>query len=400
MRDFPDEPKRIKSHLTEIAKPLAGRPHIALDCRYLGPRPSGIGEVVAALVQHLPALAPDCEFTLLRNALREEPLSSAANVRELVVRSPANGPVTLLHLPLAVDLAGVDLFHAPANILPGGLTMPAITTVHDVMWLTHPQWCNPRPWGRIERHFYGHGIARALSRSALVATVSEASRAEIGRIAPDTATRVVVTPSGVAADFAPAARDAVALAAVGVPAGKRYCLVVGQGAPYKNHEGALRAFALACAGTPDIDLVLVRRRGDTGPALERLAEALGLGGRVHFLETITRAALVQLYCGAEALLHPSFSEGFGNPVAEAMACGCPVVTSDCSAMPEVAGGAALLADPHDPAAIAAALRRVIEAPSLAADLRARGLRRAAELDWRAFAAANLALYRRVLSGAA
>ena len=106
---------------------------------------------------------------------------------------------------------------------------------------------------------------------------------------------------------------------------------------------------------------------------------------------------MQLYCGAEALLHPSFIEGFGNPVAEAMACGCPVVTSDCSAMPEVAGGAALLADPRDPGAIAAALKRAVEDPALAADLRARGLRRAAELDWRAFAAANCALYRRVLS---
>ena len=383
-------------------KNLQHLPHqraaIALDCRYLGPRPSGIGEVVAALVRHLPELAPDCEFTFLRNALRKEPLSTAANVRELVVRAPANGPVTLFHLPLAVDLTGIDLFHAPANILPGGLAMPAITTVHDVMWLTHPNWCNPAPWGRIERHFYGHGIRRALARSALVATVSEASRTAIRAIAPTA--RVAVTRSGVAEDFRPIPPDPAALARLGVPPGRRYVLVVGQGAPYKNHEGALRAFALAFACDAAIDLVLVRRRGDTGPALERLADRLGLAGRVHFLETVARAELVQLYSGAAMLLHPSFIEGFGNPVAEAMACGCPVVTSDCSAMPEVAGGAALLAHPHDPGAIAAALRRVADDPALAADLRARGLARAAELDWRGFAAANLALYRRVLAGAA
>jgi len=373
---------------------------IALDCRYVGPRPSGIGAVVEALVQHLPALAPEYEFTFLRNALRHEPLSDAANVRELVVRAAANGPVTLLHLPLAADLAGIDLFHAPANILPGGLAMPAVTTVHDVMWLTHPQWCNPGLWGHVERQFYGHGIRRALRRSALVATVSEASRAEILRIAPASADRVIVTPSGVSADFAPVPRDDVALARIGVSPGRRYVLVVGQGAPYKNHEGALRAFALALGGRGDIDLVLVRRRGDTGPALERLAGLLGIGGRVRFLETVDQAALVQLYAGAAALLHPSLCEGFGNPVAEAMACGCPVVTSNVSAMPEVAGGAALLADPRDPGAIAAALRHIIEDPALAADLRARGLKRAAALDWRSFAAANLALYRRVLEGAA
>jgi glycosyltransferase involved in cell wall biosynthesis len=382
-----------------IGAPPSLPARIVIDCRYLGPRPSGIGEVVAALVRHLPELAPDCEFTLLRNALRREPLSRAPNVRELVVSSPANGPVTLLHLPLAVDLTGIDLFHAPANILPGGLAMPSITTVHDVMWLTHPEWCNPRPWGLIERHFYRHGITRALARSALVATVSEASRGEIIRIAPEAAARVVVTRSGVDREFAPVARDAAVLARIGVPLGKRYCLVVGQGAPYKNHEGALRAFAHAFARVPDMDCVMVQRRRGSDAALERLAASLGLAGRVHLLDAIERPDLVQLYSGAEALIHPSLCEGFGNPVAEAMACGCPVVTSNVSAMPEVAGGATLLADPRDPAEIAAQLRRVVEDRSLAADLRRRGLERAAELDWRAFAAANLALYRRALGPA-
>lgn len=376
----------------------ASRPRVAIDCRYFGPRPSGIGETVAALVQHLPALAPDLDFTLLRHPACPAPLCAAPNVREIVVRSPANGPLTLLHLPLAADLSGVDLFHAPANILPGGLAMPAITTVHDVMWLTHPQWCNPRPWGRVERVFYRHGITRALTRSAAIATVSEASRAEMARLRPDAAARVFVTRSGVAADFAPAARDAAMLAASGVPASRRYCLVIGQGAPYKNHEGALRGFALAAAGRPDLDLVLVRRRGADGAALAWLADSLGLGGRVHLLPAVERPALVQLYSAAEMLLHPSLAEGFGNPLAEAMACGCPVVTSDCSAMPEVTGGAALLVDPRNPSSIAAAIGRVLDEPGLAADLRGRGLARAAELDWRGFAQATLALYRRVLEG--
>jgi glycosyltransferase involved in cell wall biosynthesis len=378
----------------------SGPRRIALDCRYMGPRPSGIGEMVAALVKHLPAMAPDWEFTFLRNPLRVESLSDAPNVREVMVHSPANGPVTLMHLPLAVDLRGIDLFHAPANILPGGLSMPAITTVHDVMWLKHPEWCNPSAWGWVERHFYAYGIRRALARSALVATVSEASRSEIAGLSPEVEERVLVTRSGVAEDFRPMARDAASLARLGVPPGRRYVLVVGQGAPYKNHAGALQGFARAFAQAADIDLVMVRRRGDTGPALEKLAGELGLAGRVHFLETIGRPALVQLYAGAEALLHPSLCEGFGNPVAEAMACGCPVVTSNVSAMPEVAGGAALLADPRDPDALAAALRRAVDDPAIAADLRERGLQRAAELDWRAFAAANLALYRKVLDAAA
>lgn len=376
------------------------RPHLALDCRYLGPRPSGIGEVVAALVDHLPSLAPDFQFTFLRHASRDEPLNNAANVREVIVRAPANGPVTLLHLPLAVDLRGIDLFHAPANILPGGLTMPSITTIHDMMWLTHPKWCNPALWGRIEQHFYGHGIRRALTRSAVIATVSEASRTEIVRIRPEAAARVAVTRSGVADDFRPVSPDPETLARLGLAPERRYVLIVGQGAPYKNHEGALRAFAQACGSSSDIDLVLVQRRGGQRQEFAELVRTLGLDGRVCVLEPIDRAALVQLYSAAAALLHPSFIEGFGNPVAEAMACGCPVITSHCSAMPEVTGGAALLVDPYDTTSIAAALRRVTQDPALAAELRQLGLARAAELDWRAFAAANLALYRKVLAAPA
>jgi glycosyltransferase involved in cell wall biosynthesis len=373
---------------------------VALDCRYLGPRPSGIGEVVAALVNHLPSLAPDVQFTFLRHASRDEPLSNAANVREVIVRAPANGPVTLLHLPLAVDLRGIDLFHAPANILPGGLTMPSITTIHDMMWLTHPKWCNPALWGRIEQRFYGHGIRRALTRSAVIATVSEASRTEIVRIRPESAARVAVTRSGVADDFHPVSPDPETLARLGLAPERRYVLIVGQGAPYKNHEGALRAFAQACGSSSDIDLVLVQRRGGQRQEFAELVQKLGLDGQVHVLEPIDRAALVQLYSAAAALLHPSFIEGFGNPVAEAMACGCPVITSNCSAMPEVTGGAALLVDPYDTTSIAAALRRVTQDPALAAELRQLGLARAAQLDWRAFAAANLALYRKVLAAPA
>lgn len=332
--------------------------------------------------------------------MRGEPLSDAENVREVIVRASANGPVTLLHLPLAVDLRGIDLFHAPANILPGGLKMPSITTIHDMMWLTHPKWCNPAQWGRIEQRFYGHGIRRALARSAVIATVSEASRNEIVRISPGSAARVEVTRSGVANDFHPVSPDLQALAQLGLAPERRYVLIVGQGAPYKNHEGALSAFAQAFAGSSDIDLVLVQRRGGSRPEFAQLIRDLGLDGRVHVLEPIDRTALVQLYSGATALLHPSFIEGFGNPVAEAMACGCPVVTSNRSAMPEVAGGAALLVDPFDPISIAAALRRVTQDPALAAELRQRGLARAAQLDWRAFAAANLALYRKVLDAPA
>lgn len=372
---------------------------ICIDCRYIGPRPSGIAEVVQGLVDHLPELAPDLDFLLLKHPARTAPLSLAANVREAVVPQAANGPATMWWLPRVVDLAGVDLFHATFNIMPAGLAMPCVATIHDIMWLTNPGWCNPGPWGHVERHFHAHGLKRALDHAAAIATVSQASADAIAAYRPAAAARTHVTLSGVSPQFRPLASGGGTALAQGLPPGRRFVLTVGQHAPYKNHEGALRAFALAFRDRDDIDLVLVQRMGRRTRSLLRLARDLGLAGRVHLPRSVDRDMMVRLYSDAAVLLHPSFCEGFGNPVAEAMACGCPVVTSDVSAMPEVAGGAARLADPRDIAAIAQALREVADTPALAEAMRRKGLRRAAQLSWRGFAAANLAIYRQVLSTA-
>ncbi|HEU0045686.1 glycosyltransferase family 1 protein [Sphingomonas sp.] len=368
------------------------RPLICIDARYVRRRPSGIGEVVRALVEHAPALAPDLDFLLLKHPDAADPLSVAPNVAERLVRAAANGPATMWWLSRATDLSGVDLFHATANILPARLAMRSVTTVHDVMWLKHPDWAaKPGVRGKIDRAFYAHGIRRALRRSTRIATVSAATREEIATLDADAAERTRVTLSGVDTAFRPP------VAGSETPHGRRYVLTVGQAAPYKNHLAALEAFALAFGDRGDIDHLFVQRQGAGAAALQARAVALGIEERVHVLGAVSREALIALYGHALALCHPSFYEGFGNPLAEAMACGCPVVTSDVSAMPEVTGGAALLADPHAPARFATQLRRIADEPALAMDLRDKGLARAAALSWRAFAAANVAVYREALA---
>lgn len=201
---------------------------------------------------------------------------------------------------------------------------------------------------------------------------------------------------GVSEDFAPVQRNAGILAGCGLNPERRYILVVGQYAPYKNHDGAIRAFTAACKAVDDIDLVLVQRQGPSSASLLKLARRLGMGDRIRFTGPVERAELIQLYSSAELLLHPSLCEGFGNPVIEAMACGCPVITSSISAMPEVACGAALLADPHDTNDLARQIREVLGDDGLAQDLRRRGHARAKEMRWERFAEANLAIYRRIL----
>ncbi len=369
---------------------------ICVDCRYIGPRPSGIGKVQQALVDYLPGLAPEIAFVFLKRADAPAQLSAAANVREVVVHAAANSPTTMWWLPRAAPLGDVQLFHATFNIMPAGLTMPCVTTVHDIMWLTNPEWCKARFSRPLERRFYRHGIDRALRSAAAITTVSEASKQELLRWKPELGGRVHPALLGVTGEYRPVRDAAARLAGLGLPAGKRIVLTVGQYVPYKNHEGALRIFAEACGSREDTNLVFLQRLSRNTDDLRALAKTLGIANRVHFLEAVDDASLVALYGAADCLLHPSFCEGFGLPLLEAMACGCPVVASDHSAMPEVLGGAGMLAPVHDTTAIAGALRRVLDDPGLVETLRSAGIARAATFSWERFAMQNLAVYRGVL----
>lgn len=368
-------------------------PTVCLDCRYIGPRPSGIGSLVEALVEHLPAMAPDWQFRLLRHPSTRQALSDRPNVSEQIVSAPANGPGTMWWLPRLVDMAGIDLYHAPANILPRGLTMACVTTIHDLMWLDDPALCKGGLRGQIERRFYAHGIGRALRCSNAIVVPSEATRQAILRREPRLDGTVHLAAPGVPSGFSPGHGETGFL---GLPADSFYVLTVGQAAPYKNHAGAIRGFAWALGDRPDWHHVIVQRQGRQSIALMKLAASLGVAERVHIVAGIDQPRLVALYQGAAALLHPSLCEGFGLPVLEAMACGCPVVTSNVSAMPEVAGGAALLVDPTDPASIADALRRIVSEAELVKDMQCKGLERASQLDRAGFARTHLQVYRQVL----
>lgn len=372
---------------------------VCIDCRYIRERPSGIATIVQALVEHLPALAPELSFLFLKHPKGPARLSTAANVREVVVTAEANGPQTLFWLSKRVDLRGVDLFHATFNILPHGLGMPTVVTMCDVMWIKYPHWAqSPGPWGFVERLFYQHGIKNALAHATRLVAISHATKSEIGTLDPKAEGRTRVAHEGVSMEvYRPLALEVVAAAkAKYLPEARRFVLAVGQFAPYKNHELVIRGFAHAFRDDADVHLAIVQRLGKGPEALGPIAAALGLGDRVHFLHGVPQDDLVALFNGALALCHPSLYEGFGNCPAEAMASGCPVVTSNRSSMPEVSGVAALLVEPTSATEVGSALRRVASEPELAASMRSRGLARAAELTWRAHAEATLATYREVL----
>jgi glycosyltransferase involved in cell wall biosynthesis len=298
----------------------------------------------------------------------------------------------LLHRPQDHLVPGVDVFHATDHLLPyfGRLGPRTVATLHDLAFLV-----DPAVHKRSNRLFLAAMVPRFLRRADAVICVSSYTARDATRLLGLDPARLTVVPSGVDARFRPPGPAAVAetRARLGLP--ERYLLYVGTVEPRKNLPTLLRAYAALRRHGESPRLVIAGRLGWlTGGFFEAL-RALDLESEVTQLGYVADADLPALYAGAEAFAFPSSYEGFGFPVLEAMACGTPVVCSNASSLPEVAGDAALYHDPTDADALADALARVLTRTDLRDELRARGLARAAEFTWARAAKETRAVYDRL-----
>lgn len=367
-----------------------------LDARYLRGRPSGVGAYAAALATRLPRLAQEDRFHFWAHPLAPASISDAPNASQETVTAEPNSPGTLFWPNALGSLAGADVFHCPHNLLGYGIRVPTVVTVHDVMWLENPELIDPwLPRRLVRQAFFGAGIRNALHHATRLLTVSKASADAMTRLVPAVRGRVEVTYNAPDPHFAPpsdfseSVRRAAALLGFDAP----YFLVVGQNQPSKCHELALRAFAALSEGREGAPRLVFVQRLNPASGLSRTLNELGLASRVTFLSTLPPDGLVTLMHGALALLQPSSSEGFGMPVIEAMASGCPVLASDIAPLVEVAGGAALHFRALDIDDFATQLRRLGAEPSLRSDLREKGLERARFFSWDKTAEIALETYR-------
>ncbi|MCC6527926.1 MAG: glycosyltransferase family 4 protein [Polyangiaceae bacterium] len=372
-------------------------PRIVLDARYLRGQHGGVATYTAALVEHLPALLPQEHFVLLRHPAAPGRLSEAPNVEEWPLGGDPNHPWTLLGMGrwLARRLGAGDLYHAPYRMLPLDPPRLSVLTMHDAMQIVCPELVLPSPVLRFAlSRYWRAAVVRSLRRAGRVIAVSAHSAADSIAVEPSCAPRMRVTLLGVAPAFRRLDEaEALRLSAAIVPPGRRFLLLLGGGYRNKNHEGGVRAFAAAVRPEDDVHLVVIQRERELASGLAALAARRGLAERVHVRGGVAAEALVALYNRALALVFPSLYEGFGLPVLEAMAAGCPVVCSNLTSLPEVAGDAALSCDPRDEAALAAAVRRVVDDAELRRDLARRGLARAARFSWLGTARATVAVYR-------
>jgi glycosyltransferase involved in cell wall biosynthesis len=365
---------------------------VAIDARYVREKPSGIGAYVQALVERLPNQAPNDHFFFWAHPLAARPLSRAANTSTVTVRAGPNSPWPVMCPQHYASFAKVDVFHSPHNMMPRGLPCASVVTVHDLMAIEHPRLHLQGLERIVKSVYYRQAIWRALRQATRLIAQSKATADRICALVPEAAARLTVIWSAPDTDLGlpNESTAAHARAACLTGADSPYLLVVGANNPSKRHDLAIAAFA---AKVPrPWRLVLVQRRKARG-GLVRLAKRLHVADRIVWLETIARADLITLIQAAGGLIQPSIYEGFGLPVLEAMACGCPVVASDIAPLREVTGGAALLVSPNDVQTLASGLRDFVRSPELRRSLSEQGLSRAQDFSWDRSARETMSVYR-------
>ena len=295
-----------------------------------------------------------------------------------------------LYSPARLPLSRIDVF----NTLMAPVVNPSWSLV--IHMKTMHAYTAPEAIGVLPRAYRRLNYPRSARAADAIIINSESLRSEIDRYLNVDPRKLKLIYEAVDHDtFKPGDRDEARAHVKSHGVTKPFVLFVSSLWPYKNCDGLLRAWALARPDLGGRQLVVVGPGRDERylSRLQSLTAELGITDDVVFVGGVPLEETVAFYRAADVFVYPSFNETFGLPILEAMACGCPVVTSNTSAMPETAGGAALLADPAQPASIAQA---ITEAAGQASNwLREAGIRRAGQFTWAATGAATLDVYREV-----
>ena len=285
--------------------------------------------------------------------------------RPVALTSHPAAPLDAWHLASALSkLTRNDLFFSPGYNSPLFSPSPFVFTIHDLSHIHCPENSNP-----LIRLYYATVMKRACKRARSILTVSEFTRMQILEWSGVSAEKVFNVGCGVDPSYQPAENSY----GLQFP----YLLCVSNRKRHKNEFRVVEAFARASLAT-GMHLVFT---GNPTTELTDCIDRCHITQRVYFAGMVPETKLPSFYRGAEAMVFPSLYEGFGLPILEAMACGTPVVTANVTAMPEVAGDAALLVDPTSVEQIASAMERIVSDAALRQQLRRKGLMRSAEFSW-------------------
>lgn len=354
---------------------------------------TGIGRYIQNLAANLPVVSPMDTFTVLLGE-KTVPLPDIKNLK--TINASRNIPVystgEQAFLPFEMKRIGADILHYPSFNMPLVNFKPSVVTIHDLIYYLNPSACPSRA-----AYLYARVMFKLVVRAAKkIITVSEYSKKDVvAHLGVDPA-KVIAIPNGVGEMFKPvldAKRRTEVRDKYGIKG--EYLFYVGSHQPRKNLVRLIEAFSrLKSAG--DCGLVLTGKVEERRAEVYSSVERFGVKGRVQFIGEAAEDDLPVLYSMARVFVFPSLFEGFGFPPLEAFACGCPVVSSNVTSLPEVVGDAGIMVDPTDTAAITAAMDKVLGSAALASEMREKGLKRAALFSWAVCAEKTLKVYREAL----
>jgi glycosyltransferase involved in cell wall biosynthesis len=371
-------------------KPL----RIGIDVHSIGNRKGGNETYYLELIRALMEAPGGHHYVLYYTS--EEALAkiSAKDCVSLVHLQPAHRALRIPFIfPWRARQDRLDIFHAQF-IVPPFLTCKTVTTIPDIAYEHFPQFFDVH-----ERISFKVLIPWSAQRADHIITVSEFSKQDLVRTYGIREEKISVTHEAAGCAFRPVdRREAKQILAVKYGITDDFILYVGRLQARKNLGRLVAAYAQVRRAGFQHKLVLVGRPDSLfQPVLARIQE-LHLGTDVIRPGYIPYKDLASFYSAAEVFVYPSFFEGFGLPVMEAMACGAPVVTSKGSSLEEVAGNAALIIDPLDEQSIVDALKRILHEPALARYLAQEGLRRSRQFSFRNTAQQTIEIYERLMGG--
>lgn len=353
---------------------------IGLDAAALKNQPHGIGNYIKNLVLALPTVAPEEQYSIFlpRRNIRQ---FSSLTQRVCLEPCPSSRFFRVLWeqaaLPWILKVRKVDVFHGLASAVPPQSTCPSVVTIHDLT--THIM---PKQHTAGRSSYLRWMIPQSCRRADAIIAVSESTRRDLVSVLQVPSKKIVVIPLGVDDSFHKVLDPDVLFAVrrkYNLP--EEYILYLGVIEPRKNLGNLVRAYQQAADIHEHVPLVLAGSLGwGYKPLLREITES-PVRDRVFLSGHIQQEDLAAVYSAASLFVYPSLYEGFGLPVLEAMACGTPVITSNIASLPEVAGEAAILVDPHSPHDIAEAIRRVLAHPDLRQQLSQRGVLRARSFRW-------------------
>lgn len=299
-----------------------------------------------------------------------------------------------LRIPLVVELftGPINLFHATDFVLPPLLSSTkSILTVHDLSYVRVPDVATPSL-----RRYLEDVVPRSLNRADYILADSDATRSDIIDVYGVSDARVQTFYCGISSFFSPSLLDMTTRNYYGIPQGIPFLFSIGTVQPRKNYGRLIEALAIIRSRGYDIDLVIAGGKGWLEDPIYAAIETTQMKQHVHFIGYAEEKDLPSLYSAAECVVFPSLYEGFGFPVLEGMACGTPVITSNVSSLPEVAGDAALMIDPYDVEALTDAIQKVLDNSDLRAQMIQRGFEQAKLFTWERSARELRQIYDKVL----